>query len=482
MLGVIALLGAHSASRVALRNYDAELRAKGEKLTFTELSHGWAANNIDSHAVITNAVAKLGEARLSPGLLEPRQYRRPGQAIVVWREADLSWMNLAASGRGGTWEELGAQLRSAESTLQEIREALKEPALDAGPYTNVFASRRVNFVAIRRAAHWLVGAAEGDLHQGRFEEALGNLEALGALAQMERDECTLVAQMIRVAVAGLGLSVTWEALQAPGWTETQLERLQRVWEPVDLLEAVEKGFLGERAGGYDLFARLRHSSGSQAARLFDVVWVQGPPSAKRTLQEVLMYQVYFPAYKLACIDDDELFYLRTMEGSLRPLRLLKAHRPWAEGKQGSAESIARLNQAANSPRPYRYFISMMAIPNFVRAGERGVQAETERQMTLAAIAVKRFELRHGKPPASLEALVPGVLAAVPYDYMSAKPLCYRVGSDERYVIYSVGEDGKDDGGDPTPGPGQASGLWTGRDAVWPSPAKEGKGPVRPSGS
>ena len=115
---------------------------------------------------------------------------------------------------------------------------------------------------------------------------------------------------------------------------------------------------------------------------------------------------------------------------------------------------------------------MMAIPNYVRAGEPGVQTETERQMTLAAIALKRFELRHGKLPSSLEALVPEVLAAVPYDYMSAKPLCYRVGNDGRYVIYSVGEDGKDDGGDPTPGPGQASGLWTGRDAVWPSPAKE----------
>ena len=73
-----------------------------------------------------------------------------------------------------------------------------------GPYTNVFRGRRVNFVAVRKAAQWLVGAVENDLHQGRLEEALQNLEALGALARMERDEYTLVAQMIRVAVAGLG--------------------------------------------------------------------------------------------------------------------------------------------------------------------------------------------------------------------------------------------------------------------------------------
>ena len=320
VLGVTVLLGARSASRSALRSYESVLRANGEKLTFAELSPRREANSIDSHAVITNAMAKLAEVRLNPELLEPRKYCRPGQAIVAWRETDLSWMNLAASGRGGTWEELGAQLRSVESTLQEIREALKKPALDGGPYTNVFATRRVNFVAIRKAAQWLVGAAEEDLHRGRMEEALCNLEALGALARMERDECTLVAQMIRVSVARLGLSLTWEALQAPGWTEPQLEHLQRIWEQVDLLEAVERGFVGERAGGYDVFTRLRHSSGTQAARLFDIVWISGPPSAKRTLEKLLMYQVYFPAYKLTCIDEDELFYLRIMQESLRPLR------------------------------------------------------------------------------------------------------------------------------------------------------------------
>jgi hypothetical protein len=97
-------------------------------------------------------------------------------------------------------------------------------------------------------------------------------------------------------------------------------------------------------------------------------------------------------------------------------------------------------------------------------------------MTLAAIAVNRCQLRHGKLPSSLEALVPEFLAAVPYDYMSAKPLCYRLKNDGSYVLYSVGLDGKDDGGDPTPTPGGTPSLWGGRDAVWPSPVAE---PVEP---
>jgi hypothetical protein len=99
-------------------------------------------------------------------------------------------------------------------------------------------------------------------------------------------------------------------------------------------------------------------------------------------------------------------------------------------------------------------------------------------MTLAAIALRRYQLRHGKLPTSLEELVPEFLPAVPYDYMSATPLRYRLKPDGSYVLYSVGEDGKDDGGDPTPTPGASPGLWGGRDVVWPSPATEPSEPPR----
>jgi hypothetical protein len=86
--------------------------------------------------------------------------------------------------------------------------------------------------------------------------------------------------------------------------------------------------------------------------------------------------------------------------------------------------------------------------------------------------LKRYQLRHGKLPSSLEALVPEFLPALPYDYMSAKPLSYHLKANGSYTLYSAGEDGKDDGGDPTPSPGMPASLWGGRDAVWPAPATE----------
>jgi len=159
-----------------------------------------------------------------------------------------------------------------------------------------------------------------------------------------------------------------------------------------------------------------------------------------------------------------------MQEAVAALRLAKAHHSWREANQGVTNSVARVNQLAGAFDRIRYYISLMSIPNFTRAGERAVQTETERQLTLAAIALKRFQMRQGKLPPSLEALVPELLPTVPYDYMSAKPLIYRLKADGSYVLYSVGEDGKDDGGDPIPPPGAPPGLWGCRDAVWPSPA------------
>ena len=104
--------------------------------------------------------------------------------------------------------------------------------------------------------------------------------------------------------------------------------------------------------------------------------------------------------------------------------------------------------------------------------KRLLEYETRREMTVAAIALKRFELRHNKPAPDLTALVPEFLARVPHDYMDGGKLRYRLNTDGTWSLYSVGEDGVDNGGDPRPLEPRRLlfSIWDGRDAVWPQPA------------
>ena len=118
------------------------------------------------------------------------------------------------------------------------------------------------------------------------------------------------------------------------------------------------------------------------------------------------------------------------------------------------------------------YSSVMSIGSLSRVLSRAMRAQTERSLVLSAIAVKRFALRHGGPPQSLDALVPEPLRSIPVDYMDGKPIRFRPLPTGGFVLYSVGEDGKDDSGDATLRPGKTNSrmIWDHNDVVWPAPA------------
>jgi hypothetical protein len=66
-------------------------------------------------------------------------------------------------------------------------------------------------------------------------------------------------------------------------------------------------------------------------------------------------------------------------------------------------------------------------------------------LLLAEAAVRRHVIVEGKPPETLASLVPEYLAAVPQDPFGPGPLVYRR-KDDGYLLYSVGQNGIDDGG------------------------------------
>jgi len=93
----------------------------------------------------------------------------------------------------------------------------------------------------------------------------------------------------------------------------------------------------------------------------------------------------------------------------------------------------------------------------------------------AVVALKRYRLRHGQWPQSLAVLVPDFATRPPPDLMDGRQLRYRLEPDGSFTLYSVGQDGQDNGGNPTPAFSgtqyQNQSCWEGRDWVWPRAAK-----------
>jgi hypothetical protein len=76
------------------------------------------------------------------------------------------------------------------------------------------------------------------------------------------------------------------------------------------------------------------------------------------------------------------------------------------------------------------------------AYDRGEQAE--RNLRLAFV-LAAYHADHNRYPESLDDLTPEYIAAVPGDLFSGKALIYKP-ADKGYLFYSVGPNGKDDGG------------------------------------
>ncbi|MEX2114225.1 MAG: hypothetical protein WD845_13620 [Pirellulales bacterium] len=71
--------------------------------------------------------------------------------------------------------------------------------------------------------------------------------------------------------------------------------------------------------------------------------------------------------------------------------------------------------------------------------------DTLLHLVLTEAAVRQYALEHGEPPESLARLVPQYLSHVPDDPLGDGPLTYRR-TDSGYLLYSVGRNGRDDGG------------------------------------
>ena len=114
--------------------------------------------------------------------------------------------------------------------------------------------------------------------------------------------------------------------------------------------------------------------------------------------------------------------------------------------------------------------SVLSVQRFPR---RIFRTEAIRQLVIGAIALKRYQLRHGTFPRHLDGITPEIAPQVPSDPADGMPLRYHLNSDGSFTLYSIGEDEKDDGGEPLPVTPSKSTAWLlGRDWVWPQPASD----------
>lgn len=280
----------------------------------------------------------------------------------------------------------------------------------------------------------------------------------------------------------ISFRVTWQALQHEGWTDTQLAQLQAAFAGYDFVGAMEKAMSMERAMSAVEYERFRSSDTALSEAFdFDPGAVMVSPTSSPSLlswtwvsdlfvdfPETVHAGIFTPVWKFAWSHHDELHYYRTLQ------RLLVAQRK-ARLQNNASALIRRMDQIEEKPRgPYdriRFVFAPMMYASPSSAFQRAWVAQAAAETAATAIAIKRFEGRHGRLPSALEDLVPEFLTQHPRDCMDGRPLKYCVESECSFRLYSVGIDGRDNGGDPT-SPATYSHFENAGDLLWPHPATE----------
>lgn len=467
------LVGVVSARRgkSSVEQWKDEMRAKGEKFTIAELlpkRTGPVTNRLDE---LVRLGKLLGSASRALSTIEHFRYLSNGVAEAAWMrpKLDLTGVALGATVVRGypsatvayEWEDLAAEMATMKTILEEVHALLAVPDRDTGWDYLQRTPMPKCFVEKRQLAQWLAAANTHALHERQPASAVAHLTAACNLVAWHDEDFTIIGQMIRVAIGGMALHSTWATMQAPGLTEAQLAGLQAQWQGLVLQPALARALEFERAGIGQLIGDVR-SGRESAASAFGMGTGGGGKFAD---------QMMGLAWRALGAEADELFYLRFMQGQIDALRKLARLRSWAVAQPDLAANTAQL-AVLDTWQGKLMLLSRLGSPNFSKAFQTALRYETRRELTIAALAVERHRLQHGRPPATLNALVPAFLPAVPVDWMDGKPLRYRVNADGTFTLWSIGEDLKDDGGDGSDAvPATRMGdIWERKDVLWPRAA------------
>ena len=466
LMAVAGLFLGFFSVRWQLDHYRARLRAKGVKLTVAELVPPWPAPEANAGPALAVLARDLGSGSVLPEeYVGAMRLVAPGRARVAWQQATPLDLPLKKPWHTNwTWKAVGNTLAADRDLLAEIREALARPHLDLRlDYARGFSLPVPHLDRHKALTQKLVRTVVYQLHAGELAAAADNLHALLTLAARQAEEPLVISQFVQMAITQIGLAATWEALQAPGWQEPQLARLQRDWESLGFIRPMRQAADMERATTILEFERARQS----LMTLDGMIGANGQSGPEGPAGMVLWQ--WYGSYP------DERHFLEIMERASAGLDELQADAPWIPILARHQAFFADLTRRAAGSRggpALGYWISRLVASSWENIPAKIAHAEAMRRLAVTALAWERYRLAKGQIAPDLAALVPAFLAAVPLDPMDGQPLRYRPGPPGAYVLYSMGEDGRDDGGDGHPASTHSNQLnpSAGKDWVWPAVA------------
>jgi hypothetical protein len=295
----------------------------------------------------------------------------------------------------------------------------------------------------RDAARILAVSARYQASIGEIAAALDDVSSIMKISLHASSEPILISGLVGLAIDGIAVSVLIDILPFVDADDLVLLKRNDIHNFLSTPPSLAKNIYGEEAFGLNVFSIFGTGEFDQwqlASFIMDDLNV--PDSIYR--QNIFLNPALAPAlaaYRIFLFPQDLAAYRQTMHSYKRVAESSDSY----EGKQ---TILKRIEDGLSSGRP-KGFITTLLTPAIGKAIERVEKVRMQHATALVAIAATKFRITHDGLPEKATSLVPDFLPSLLKDAFLDTSRIHYASKDDGVAIYSVGPNGKDDGG---PGP------------------------------
>ena len=390
------------------------LRASGERLRMSELAPPEVSPERNAAVLYVQAFAVLD-------LLPERSKLRTSDLISTKKPLTPAELDEARS-----------LLAEAKDALRLLHEGAAHPECRyAVPYDNNAVS------TVLFSHHSRLGAAQRllalsvhvDLAEGKADAAAQDCLDMLRLAESTRNEPLVISMFLEFAYRQLAGKCLEAVLDRSEPSRDILARAAAMLSAEDDRERRLLANRGERCMGIELFETILRDPGTASQ-------IPGENLAGSGVLGSALAWVFRPV-----IVADFLTYLDAMG---RYQRL--AHLPFHESRPQVRALADEVEGLTGVVHPFSRFM----VSNIDEQHKAAAWSGARRECARVAVALRLHRLARGTYPDALAALVPEFLSELPKDPMTGTNLLYRR-EGQGFVVYSIGLNGKDDGGLDGPG-------------------------------
>jgi hypothetical protein len=461
---------------------EAELRAKGEKLTFAELVppmppdsenfyadplwkdysdlvRGKNAHGIDVWLTRLDSdqlsISRWRSVPLTPEEKNHLSKLIPGETAIKTRREAFSLLKTKLNNEKDPQkqQEIAALLLEvlapADPVLSRIAKLSERPQAqfpiryDLGP-----AAPLPQISAILSLSSNLEEKAVSELISGKPREASADTLTLLRLASVIKNEPLLISYLVRISSAVMSLRPINKGLHDHAWTEADLQHLQELLKNLHLQEDLLLALKGERC----FFNQVDPS-------VIDLQFCGEDPfnlsAGSNPLDKLkaTLFQFYVRSISAKDKAYQNLWIQRNIESLNAQI-----------GKGWNTASFPISDKEVDDLRSHLikrriYMLNAISLPSISRSYQKAAECQTQVDQTLIACALERYRLAHGAYPASIDTLVPEYLAKLPNSPITGKPMNYSLKPDGTFLLWSTGWNLKSLGGKPGEFKGDGDIVW-----------------------